>query len=139
MHQWEVVEESAPDIFKVIENGVIDYGRNLASDGRAKPLACVVRENDKIIAGVSGRTEYDRLFVNYVWVAEEFRCKGIGTKLLEEIEYEAKERGCNDSLIETLDDRVSLLYSRVGYMTVAEIPFFVGPFTRYIMKKTIGG
>ena len=136
-YQWATLEDVDPELVKAIENGVIEHGRRLASAGKAKPIVCVVRENDTLVAGASGRTEYTRLFINYLWVTEAIRSQGIGTELLNRIEAAARERDCTDALIETLDDRVASLYTRLGYQPIAVIPDYVGPFSRHILVKTL--
>ena len=137
MYHWSIIEKADENDLLVISKGVIEYGQSLAADGNARPIACIVRNNHRIVAGASGRTEYDRLFISYLWVTEELRSKGLGTQILEKIELAATERGCSDALIETLNDRVAILYARVGYQSVANIPHFVGPFTRHIMVKKL--
>ena len=118
-----------------ISEGVFSFGRSFAKGGQASPLACTVRENGTLIAGGVGRTEYSRLFVSSLWVVEPKRGKGLGTEVLERMEAEARARDCNDSLIETLNDRVASLYARLGYHTEAIVNGYVGPFNRHIMVK----
>ena len=138
MYNWSIVEEASENELSVICNGVIEFGRSLATKGNAKPIACLVRDDRRIVAGASGRTEYNRLFINYLWVTEELRSSGIGSQIIEKIEKAATDRGCSDSLIETLNDRIALLYARLGYQTITKVTNFVGPFTRHTMVKQLG-
>lgn len=103
----------------VVSTGVIEFGRAEAVGGNAMPIACFLREGDMIIAGATGRTEFDRLFVNYLWVKDELRGSGIGSAALKRIEDAARKRGVRESLIETLSDRTAELYQRHGYMEIA--------------------
>ena len=98
-------------------------------------MACTVREDDALIAGGIGRTEFSRLFISLVWVAESKRGQGLGTEVLVRMEIEAQARGCKDSIIETLNDRIAGLYARLGYQTEAIVSGYVGPFNRHIMLK----
>ena len=137
MYNWTIVEDANASDLAVLSQGVIRSGRALSADGNATPIACFVRDGDKIIAGASGRTEYNRLFVNYLWVEDGLRSQGLGTKVLSELEQAASKRGMAESLLETLDDRTVKLYSRLGYRHIAKIPNYVGPFTRHIMMKPL--
>ena len=119
----------------VISDGVLRHGRAQAAGGDAKSLACLVREEGAVIAGASGRTEFGRLFVLYLWVETSRRGQGIGSQALYKLERAAREAGCRDSLIETLNDRVAQLYERLGYQHLAVIPAYVGPFNRHILHK----
>lgn len=120
---------------EVIAKGVQRHGRALAHDGHAEAIACVVRDNYRVIAGGSGRTEYQRLFISYLWVAEAFRGQGIARGILKKLESEAARRGCRDALIETLDDSVARLYASLGYRSIVEISRYVGRFNRHILLK----
>lgn len=121
----------------MVSAGVIEFGRAEAAGGNPEPIACFLRDGRSIIAGATGRTEFERLFVNYLWVKEELRGTGIGSAALEHIEGAACQRGARDSLFETLSDRNAALYRRCGYVEIASISRYVGPFTKYVMLKTL--
>jgi GNAT superfamily N-acetyltransferase len=136
---WSVVDSASEADLAVLSEGVVSYGRSLAAGGNAKPIACLVRNEQAIVAGASGRTEFNRLFVGYLWVAENLRAKGIGSKVLLELEHAAIGRGCADSLLETLSASAAELYARLGYRHLAQVPGFVGPFTKHVMLKSFAG
>ena len=137
MRKWSIEHAPADEDLAVIAAGVIEFGRAEAAGGNPKPIASFLREDNAIIAGATGRTEFDRLFVNYLWVKKEFRGTGLGSAVLKSIEDAACERGARDSLIETLSDRNASLYRRCRYVEIASIPRYVGPFTKYVMLKKL--
>lgn len=132
---WTIQCDAPAADLAVVADGVFAHGRAQASDGRAEPISCLVRDEGRVVAGGSGRTEYSRLFVSYLWVAQELRGQGIARRILREMESEAALRGCRDALIETLDDSVATLYSRLGYRSIAVVNGYVGRFNRHIMLK----
>lgn len=134
---WSIEEHADPQDVGVISNGVFRFGRSEAPDGDARPIACFLRDDwQKILAGATGRTEYGRMFINYLWVRDGLRGRGFGTETLQRIESAAIERGCRDALIETLNDRNAALYRHLGYRPLAVIERCVGPFNRHILLKT---
>jgi GNAT superfamily N-acetyltransferase len=132
---WTVTAEEPAEDLAVIAEAVFAHGRALASGGNAQPIACLVHDGDRLIAGGSGRTEYERLFVSYLWVGKAHRRRGIARRILQTLEAEATLRGCRDAIIETLDDAVASMYERLGYQQLAHVPCYVGPFSRHIMLK----
>lgn len=134
---WQVTDNPQAEDVAVISDGVFSFGRSQARGGNAQALACFVRQNDVIVAGASGRTEFNRLFISLLWVAEPLRHQGLAKKLLATLENHAVERGCTSAMIETLLEPAALLYKSQGYSIAAEIPECVGPFTRYIMLKQL--
>ena len=134
---WTLGAHAPEDDLKVIAEGVFSHGRAQACDGNAEPIACLVRDGPRVVAGGTGRTEYRRLFVSHLWVAEDLRRQGLARRILQALESEAVHRGCCDALIETLDDGVAALYGRLGYRGVAVVSGYVGPFNRHILVKPL--
>jgi putative acetyltransferase len=85
--------------------------------------------------GASGRTEFGRLFVAWLWVDEPLRRQGLGAQLLQRLEAAARERGCVDAVLETLSDDTAAWYARLGWRTVGLVPRWVGPFNRHLLHK----
>jgi GNAT superfamily N-acetyltransferase len=134
---WTLDAQAPEDDLKVISEGVFSHGRAQARDGNAEPVACLVRDGPRVVAGGTGRTEYRRLFVSHLWVAEDLRRQGLARRILQTLESEAAHRGCLDALIETLDDGVAAVYGRLGYRSVAVVESYVGPFNRHILVKPL--
>jgi diamine N-acetyltransferase len=134
---WTTEEDPSERDVGVLADGVLRFGRSEAVGGNSRPLACFLREHDQVVAGASGRIEFDRLFISYLWVAEHRRGSGLGQLALLRIEDAARERGGREALIETLSDRNAALYRRVGYRSIADIERYVGPFTKHVMIKPL--
>jgi GNAT superfamily N-acetyltransferase len=134
---WSVEEHFSERDAHVISEGVLRFGRAEAAGGDARPIGCFLRDRGEVIGGATGRTEFRRLFVNFLWVRDDLRGRGYGTGLLARIEHAARVRGAVDSLIETLSDRNAELYRSLGYQPLATIVRAVGPFTRHILLKPL--
>ncbi|EKN48178.1 MULTISPECIES: hypothetical protein [Pseudomonas syringae group] len=64
---------------------------------------------------------------------------GLGAEALHKLEALALERGWVDSIIETLDDGVAGWYQRIGYVLIAHIPRYCGPWNRHILLRSLAG
>ncbi|MCP5181244.1 MAG: GNAT family N-acetyltransferase [Pseudomonadales bacterium] len=131
--------EDDPDATDVacISDGVFHFGRAQAVGGDARPIACFLREGDRIVAGATGRTEFNRLFTSYLWVSDERRGQGLGSECLTRLEAAARARGCTDAVLETLSDSNQALYERLGYETIVTLVAWVGGFNRHFMRKSL--
>lgn len=138
MREWATGTGIDEDYLKAISAGVIQHGRALseARGGHAGSIACVVMEDDVLIGGATGRTEFQRLFVNYLWVDAQWRGNGLGAQALHKLEALAIERRCLDAMIETLDDDNAKWYARCGYETVEMLPKYCGLWTRHTLLKS---
>ena len=134
---WSMEDSPSADDLAIVQGGVRDWGRSQAAGGNPLPIACFVRERGEIVAGACGRTEFRRLFVTHLWVNEAIRGQGIGTESLQRLENAARNRGMTDSLIETLDERVSRLYRDLGYVEISVIHEYVGHFDKHVLVKIL--
>lgn len=82
MMKWLTGAQIADDQTRVVADGVLQHGRALseAKGGMADPIACMIMENDLLIGGATGRTEFQRLFVSYLWIDAGSRGKGSGRR-----------------------------------------------------------
>jgi len=118
-----------------IRDGVIAHGRQQAQGSDAEDIAVALYDGDKLIAGAFGRTEFQRLYVSFLWVHADHRGQGLGGDCLRQIEAMALKRGCVDALIETLLDEVAEIYEHLGYACISHVHDFVPGFTRHTLLK----
>ena len=82
---------------KYIRESLNQFNRGIVGDDGHMPLNIVEYDGDgNIIGGIVGGTYWGWMYVDILWVHEEHRRKGIGTKLLRTAEKQAKERGCKN-------------------------------------------
>jgi ribosomal protein S18 acetylase RimI-like enzyme len=80
------------------------------------PFGIFVKDVDsKILGGVEGVTYYGALYIDMLWVNEELRFQGIGTKLVQEAENIGKKRKCTFSTVNTMDWEALPFYKSLGY------------------------
>jgi GNAT superfamily N-acetyltransferase len=101
-----------------IRQGLIEY--NSASATSAVPdhraLCIFVRdETGTIVGGLSGYTQWQWLYVDYLWLSDTARRSGLGGRVLAAAEDEARARGCTHSRLYTYDFQAPGFYARQGY------------------------
>ncbi|MET0517439.1 MAG: GNAT family N-acetyltransferase [Burkholderiaceae bacterium] len=133
--QWRRDAAVPPAALDEIRNGVIVHGRQQTQGSDARDIACALYEGGELIAGAWGRTEFQRLYISYLWVQAPRRGQGLGGDCLRQIEAMALQRGCVDALIETLLDDAAAIYEHLGYACIAHVHDFVPGFTRHTLLK----
>ena len=135
LREWRRDGAVAPADLDAIREGVIRFGRQQAQGSDAQDIAIALHEDGRLVAGAFGRTEFQRLYVNYLWVDADRRGQGVGGDCLRHLEAMAIKRGCVDALIETLADETAELYEHLGYACISHVHDYVPGFTRHTLLK----
>ena len=93
--------------------------------------------NGNIIAGILGGTYWGWMYVDILWVHENHRRKGIGTKLLKEAEKEATVRGCHHVHLDTMSWQAPKFYKKHGYEVIGILPDIPSGNQKYLLMKTL--
>lgn len=132
---WRRDDAVPPTDLDEIRDAVISFGRQQTQGSDARDIAVALYDGDALIAGAFGRTEFQRLYVSYLWVHADHRGQGLGGDCLRQLEAMALKRGCVDALIETLLDEVAEMYEHLGYACISHVHDFVPGFTRHTLLK----
>lgn len=97
----------------------------------------VTSGNDEIVAGLSGVTFGNWLHIERLWVSESLRGKGTGSELLKAAEDEARRRGCQFALLDTLEFQARPFYERHGYQVRWTQSHYPLHGAKYYMTKTL--
>ena len=122
--EFQVEDDPDPRDIGFLETQI----RREASDsmrlGDEAELAIFVREDGKIIAGVSGWTWGDCCELQSLWVEPGHRGRWLGPRLLAAAEAEAAARGCSQTVHFTYDFQARRLYEWAGYELVGRVEDF---------------
>ena len=101
----------------------------------------VVRSEGEIIAFAIVQTiSTFRLYIQTLYVHDNYRGLGLGTMLLQHIENTAPGRAANLFIcVSSFNDRAQKLYAEFGFEVVGELHDFVKEgFTEVLMRKRLG-
>ncbi|WP_225446605.1 GNAT family N-acetyltransferase [Paenibacillus rhizovicinus] len=94
--------------------------------------------NGTIIAGINCIDyAWKCLFIDALWVKEEYRRSGLGSKLLADIERTARKHGICLIHLETFDFQALDFYLKHGYEVFGVLDNCPKDHKRYCLKKTI--
>ncbi len=106
------------------------------SDFAPLSVYCRGKQQD-IIGGITAKTYWDYLDIQFLWVDESARGNGIATQLIELAETEAKRRGCKYSMLDTYEFQALGFYLKQGYTKFGQLEEYCGQYERYYLKKTL--
>ena len=93
-------------------------------------------ETGKKLAGLTGKTFGNWLCINYLFVSENLRNQGIGSKIIISAENEARNRGCKYVFVDTFSFQAPAFYEKLGYRCVFSLTNY--PYTEerhYYIKE----
>ena len=100
-------------------------------------LTFLVRERDRIVAGICGNTWGGTCELRQFWVEESPRHHGLGTKLFRAAEQEAQRRGCTQIVLMTFSFQAPTFYERYGFEVVAAIDDHPRGHQNLLMRKRL--
>lgn len=125
---------------KFLENKIITYNNDkVSSNTNRKPsehVCYLYEENLETVAGVSLEYYWGIMHINFLWVDEKMRGKGIGEKLITFAENLAIEKNCSIIYFETFTFQAPNFYGKLGFEVfgiLENIP--EKGVTLYFMKK----
>jgi ribosomal protein S18 acetylase RimI-like enzyme len=98
---------------------------------------CVFARDDEgaIIGGLTGRTYWRYLSIEFLWVDEKYRGRGLATTLMNAAESEARNRKCERVFLDTLSFQALGFYQKLGYTEFGRLSGFGGKHDRHWVSK----
>ena len=98
-----------------------------------------IEDDGKLVAGLNAYiTNFKILYVSTVFVDEEYRRKGLGARLMREMEKRAAAMGVNMIRLDTYDWQGKEFYETLGYECVGHYDNKEDGFSEYFYLKKLG-
>ena len=118
----------ALDVFNIDATGIEDR----------QPLAVLVKDpSGETLGGITGRTSLGLWFVDLFYLPALLRGAGLGRRLLEQAEAEARRRGCTAGFLYTISFQAPDFYKRLGWVEFGRIPSAPEGTSRIFLTKTL--
>jgi GNAT superfamily N-acetyltransferase len=118
------------------EIGAFNVAATGVDDGRL--LASFVRDpRGDVIAGIYGWTWGGTCEIRFLWVHEDYRGKGYGSRLLRAAEEEAERRSCGQVLLDTHSFQAPHFYQRQGYVVIGAVDDYPPGHQKLYLRKQL--
>lgn len=94
-------------------------------------------EEQQVYGGLFGVFYWDCLRIDLLWIDEEFRKNGYGSKLLEEAENIARNKGCKHIELNTYSFHAPFFYIKNEFQIFGTLENVHGEHTRYYLVKRL--
>ena len=142
-YRVETAAPAAPELRDQVRAGLLAFNQTRSSafapftptDLGEQPLdALAFDAGGRLVGGLLGRTRWDWLEIQEVWVAEAHRQMRVGQRLVREAETAARARGCRHAYLRTYSFQALAFYERLGYRVVGELDGWPPGHTSYWMR-----
>lgn len=109
-----------------------------AQDPPSETINMILKDQGgQIFGGILGRMYRFALYINVLWINEKLRGQGYGSRLLEEIESNARAKGCKLIHLDTWNFQAPDFYKKHGYEVFGTLEGFPEETKRFFLRKVI--
>ena len=121
-----------------IRASLYDFNKKIVGDDGHTLLNIVEYDGQgNIVGGILGGTYWGWMYIDILWVQEDCRHKGIGSKLLVKAEKEAARRGCHHVHLDTMSWQAPEFYKKHGYEVIGVLPDIPSGNQKYLLMKAL--
>jgi ribosomal protein S18 acetylase RimI-like enzyme len=139
--QFSITEQFQESDIQYIFNQIDLFNLSTAPTAQVPPsenINLILRDQDgQIVGGVLGRMYRFALFIHILWISEQVRGQGYGSRLLEEMESIARAKGCKLIHLDTWSFQAPDFYKKHGFEIFGILEGFLEGFKRYFLRKDI--
>jgi GNAT superfamily N-acetyltransferase len=135
---FSVLDAPDPRDVEFLDDRLVEY--NMAHTGitDGRPLAILLRDGrNDIIAGLYGWTWGRCCEVRTLWVHEQWRGQGLGTRLMAAAEAEARARGAVQMVLSTHSFQAPDFYRRLGFQAIGQVEEYPEGHQHIFLRKLL--
>ena len=118
-----VSDADDPELERVLGSNLNHFNVETTGIDDGKAITVSVKNDDgEIVAGMNGHSWGGSCFVDRLWVHDSLRGEGVGTRIMDAVEAEARARGCHQVVLFTHSFQAPAFYEGRGYERLYTIP-----------------
>jgi GNAT superfamily N-acetyltransferase len=132
-----IEERLTPEDQRLTFDRLLAFNVAVAGPLGHRELFVSLRQDEELCGACIGRTYWEWLFVDILWIADGFRKRGFGKTLLGKAEDEARARGCRNVYLDTFSFQAPEFYRRLGYVQFGRLADFPKGHSRHFLTKEL--
>lgn len=114
-----------PDDQQELFAGLRQYNQQYLDAAQFGDLGVYSRDAQGVMqGGLIAKRKGNWLCIEYLWVSEATRGRGLGSELMQEAEQQAQALGCSHLLVDTFSFQALPFYQKLGYQLQMSLPDF---------------
>lgn len=134
----ELAEPPSAEDSRLLLDGVRRFNCDRTANERPRTIAYFLRdEKERIVGGVQGMLWGRSMHIDVLWVDENFRGQGLGSKLMKAIEDYGAQHNYRLVYLETASFQALPFYQGLGYRVFGELPEISEGHTLFFLQKDL--
>ena len=135
---FELVDEPSSDDMSFLGDRLYEFNVGATGIRDGKLLGIFMRDdNGALVAGLHGHTWGGTCEIDRLWISEDLRHKGVGTRLMMSAENEARRRGCRQMFLTTHSFQAAPFYEHLGFTEVGRITDYPAGYDQIFLRKSL--
>lgn len=135
---WRVDADVSAEDEEAVVRGLLAFNEARIGPVDFHPVRFVVRNADGVVVGgLLGEIRWRWLYVAKLWVADEARGHGLGTRLMQAAEDQARALGCTDVSLDTFEYQARPFYEKLGYRLFGTLEGYPPGYRQYYLTKSL--
>jgi GNAT superfamily N-acetyltransferase len=131
-------EKASPELKNRIVQGLVKYNVGKTGDPTVRDMCLVLRDgSSEVVGGILAEASWGWLNVYILWVREDHRGRGNGSRLLERAEALGREWGCGNAHLDTFSFQAVPFYEKRGYEAFGRLENFPEGHARVFFRKPL--
>jgi GNAT superfamily N-acetyltransferase len=134
----ELEERPRADDARVITEGLLEFNRAVIGNPNEVPLGAFARDADgRVIGGLLGHVRWRWVYIAKLWLPDELRGRGVGTRLMNAVEDYARDHDCLGIYLDTFEYQALPFYEKLGYVQFGVLEGYPPGYKQYHLRKAL--
>ena len=124
---------------RIVRDGLLDFNRAIIGDPHEVQLGVFVRDpGGRVVGGLLGHKKWRWVYVAKLWLPDELRGKGMGSRLMHAVEDYARRERCLGIYLDTFEYQALPFYEKLGYEQFGVLEGYPPGYRQFHLKKRLG-
>jgi GNAT superfamily N-acetyltransferase len=139
-----ILEQDEPELQEQVKELLRTFNRTTVPDAytdwsNPRPYDLIYRdEQGEVVAGMLNKIYWGCMYISFLFVRDDLRGQDIGSRLIEQAERAAIERGCAYLWLTTFSWQARGFYEKHGFRVVGEMQNHPPGHSLYTLRKDVG-
>lgn len=122
---------------RVLREGIVSFNAQYTGDKPACFSVYAKNQHNEVIGGARVFAHKSSVFLDVLWVKNDYRHQGIGTQIVSAVEQESIKRKIPCVTLDTFDFQAENFYRKLGYQHIGTIANYLEGHDRIFLRKEL--